>query len=472
MALFPLLPSLLLLSSLCFISAVQVSPSHALRRPISNPINHPRLSRLSRLSAVSNGIPKHGNRHLLAQNFNKPHNSTTNSSSNSTTNSTSDSTTNSTSNSNTTTPHDHKTHRRHVRNWVLGFVAGSLGGIVSGFLVSVLFRLVLNCARGRYKTPAGPSIFSPKVIRNANDLSFLEKDDGLASLQVIGRGGCGEVYKAELPNSPGKMIAIKRIKKQTPDGAEPTEESHLLDKWTRQIRSEILTVGHIRHRNLLPLLAHVSRPDCHYLIYEYMKNGSLRDVLMEVSESRRELDWPARHKIAVGIAAGLEHLHVHHKPHIIHRDLKPANILLDDTMEARIADFGLAKEMPEAHTHITSSNVAGTIGYIAPEYHQTLKFTAKCDVYSFGVILAVLVVGKQPSDDFFQNTEEMNLVKWLRNMMKSPDAALAIDPKLAGNGFEEQMLLVLRIACFCTTDDPKERPTSRDIKCMLSQIKY
>ncbi|XP_072969942.1 leucine-rich repeat receptor-like serine/threonine/tyrosine-protein kinase SOBIR1 [Typha angustifolia] len=452
MALFPLSRSLLLLSFLGFISPVQFSPSHALRRPISNPINYPSLSRLSRLSSVSNGIPKHGYRYLLAQNFTKHHNSTTNS----------------TTNSITTTTHGHKTHRQHVRDWILSFVAGSLGGTVSGFLVSVLFRLVLNCARRRYKTPAGPSIFSRKIIHNANDLSFLEKEDGVTSLQTIGRGGCGEVYKAELPNSPGKMIAIKRIKKRTPDGAEPTEEeSRLLDKWTRQIRSEILTVGHIRHRNLLPLLAHVSRPDCHYLIYEFMKNGSLHEVLMEVSSGRRELDWPTRHKIAIGIASGLEHLHVHHKPRIIHRDLKPANILLDDSMEARISDFGLAKEMPEAHSHMTSSNVAGTIGYIAPEYYQTLKFTPKCDMYSLGVILAVLVVGKLPSDDFFQNTEEMSLVKWLRNMMKSPDAPLAVDPKLGGNGFEEQMLMVLRIACLCTADNPKERPTSRDVRIML-----
>ncbi|OAY74595.1 Leucine-rich repeat receptor-like serine/threonine/tyrosine-protein kinase [Ananas comosus] len=125
-------------------------------------------------------------------------------------------------------------------------------------------------------------------------------------------------------------------------------------------------------------------------------------------------------------------------------------------MDARIADFGLAKEMPDAHTHITSSNVAGTV-YRAG-VHQTLKFTAKCDMYSFGVILASLVMGKQPSDDFFQHTEEMSLVKWLRNVMNSANAAAAIDPTLLGNGFEDQMLLVLRIACFCTADNPKERP--------------
>lgn len=110
--------------------------------------------------------------------------------------------------------------------------------------------------------------------------------------------------------------------------------------------------------------------------------------------------------------------------------------------------------------------------YIAPEYHQTLKFTAKCDMYSFGVILASLVMGKQPSDDFFQHTEEMSLVKWLRNVMNSANATAAIDPTLLGNGFEDQMLLVLRIACFCTADNPKERPSSKDVRAMLLQIKH
>ncbi|KAF2613338.1 hypothetical protein F2Q70_00008234 [Brassica cretica] len=240
----------------------------------------------------------------------------------------------------------------------------------------------------------------------------------------------------------------------------------------RQIRSEIATVGHIRHRNLLPLLAHVAQPECHYLVYEYMKNGSLQDILTDVAAGNRELMWPARHNIAVGIAAGLEYLHMDHKPAIIHRDLKPANILLDDDMEARISDFGLAKVMPDAVTHITASKLAGTVGYIASEYHQTLKFTDKCDIYSFGVILGVLVIGKLPSDEFFQTTDEMSLIKWMRNMVTSENPSLAIDPKLMEQGFDEQMLLVLKIACYCTLDDPKQRPNSKDVRTMLSQIKH
>ncbi|KAL9314053.1 hypothetical protein ACSQ67_019505 [Phaseolus vulgaris] len=364
-----------------------------------------------------------------------------------------------------------KHSKRKLAGWILGFVAGALAGTLSGFVFSLLFKLALALIKGRGKR-AGPDIFSP-LIKKAEDLAFLEKEEGLASMEIIGRGGCGEVYKAELPGSGGKMIAIKKVIQPPKDAAELAEEdSKIMHKKMRQIRSEITTVGQIRHRNLLPLLAHVSRPDCHYLVYEFMKNGSLLDLLDKVQKGEGELDWLARHRIMLGVAAGLEYLHMSHNPRIIHRDLKPGNILLDDDMEARIADFGLAKAMPDYKTHITTSNVAGTVGYIAPEYHQILKFTDKCDIYSFGVILGVLVIRKLPSDEFFQHTEEISLVKWLRKVLSSENPKEAIDTKLLGNGYEEQMLLVLKIACFCTMDDPKERPNSKEVRCMLSQIKH
>ncbi|KAJ6792934.1 leucine-rich repeat receptor-like serine/threonine/tyrosine-protein kinase SOBIR1 [Iris pallida] len=372
----------------------------------------------------------------------------------------------------TSTPHRRDNRSYRAGNWVFGFVAGTAVGVATSLLMSVFSCMLLSCVRGRYRSYGSSSIFSP-IIQNADDLKFLENDDVIASLEVIGRGGCGEVRRAPLASDPGKHIAIKKIVKRSFDGAEPiaADESVPLDKWMRQIRSEILTVGRIRHRNLLPLLAHVTRPDCHFLVYEFMKNGSLHDVIKKSSEGRLDLDWITRHKIATAVASGLEYLHIHHKPRVIHRDLKPANILLDDGMEARIADFGMAKEVPDTNTHMTTSNVAGTVGYIAPEYHQTLKFTTKCDVYSFGVILAVLVTGRFPSDEFFfQETDEISLVRWLRGVTNSADPRVGIDHRLIGNGYEEQMMLVLKIACFCTMDDPKERPSSKEVRVMLSQI--
>ncbi|CAF1865755.1 unnamed protein product [Brassica oleracea var. botrytis] len=360
-----------------------------------------------------------------------------------------------------------KNKRKKVVAWILGFIVVGIGGIISG----VIFRLILKARRGPEK-PLSPTIFS-LLIKRAEDLAFLENEESLASLKLIGKGGCGEVFKAKLPGSNGKIIAVKRVTQPCKSATELIdEESRFLNRYMMQIRSEIITVGHIRHRNLLPLLAHVPRLECHFLVYEYMKNGSLQDILTEVSGGNKELTWPARHKLALGIAAGLEYLHMESKPRIIHRDLKPANVLLDDDMEARITDFGLARAMPDAVTHITTSKLSGTVGYIAPEYHQTLKFTDKCDIYSFGVILGVLVIGKLPSDEFFHRTDGMSLIKWMRKVLTSENPSLAIDPKLMEQGFDEQMLLVLKIACYCTLDDPKQRPNSRDVKTMLSQIKH
>ncbi|GAA0149961.1 hypothetical protein LIER_09007 [Lithospermum erythrorhizon] len=381
---------------------------------------------------------------------------------------------NSTDNSSNSQEKKDKKKKKNVGGWILGFVAGIVGGSLSGLVFSVLFKLVIFCVKGGKNKDSSLSIFSP-FIKKAEDLAFLEKeDDGFSSLEIIGRGGCGEVYKAELSN--GKFIAIKKVIQPPREAGDLGEEdSKYLNKKMRQIKSEIQTVGQIRHRNLLPLLAHMPRPECHYLVYEYMKNGSLQDILQQVTEGKRELDWLSRHRIAIGIASGLEYLHMNHTPRIIHRDLKPANVLLDDDMEARISDFGLAKAMPEAYTHVTTSNVAGTVGYIAPEYHQTLKFTDKCDIYSFGVLLGVLVIGKLPSDEFFQHTSEMSLVKWMRNVMTSEDPKRAIDASLLFGDdkvYEEQMLLVLKIACFCTLDMPKERPNSKEIRLMLAQINH
>ncbi|CAN6486729.1 unnamed protein product [Victoria cruziana] len=370
-------------------------------------------------------------------------------------------------------PQPSQKSRHNHRNglWILGFVIGWLLGMVFGVIFSVIARIIVKIVRGRNKQ-TGPIIYSP-LIKKAENLAFLETEEGVSSLEIIGRGGCGEVYKAELPGSNGKLIAIKKVHHPATDPANLTDEdTKNLDKKMRQIKSELETVGHIRHRNLLPLLASVARPDCHFLVYEYMKNGSLQNALTDAAEGKRELNWPTRHRIALGIAAGLKYLHFHHSPRIIHRDLKPANVLLDDDLEPRIADFGLAKSVPDFNTHATTSNVAGTVGYIAPEYYQTLKFTDKCDIYSFGVVLAVMVTGKQPSDEFFQHTREMNMVKWLKNIMSSNTPAEAIDPNLVGSGFENQMLLLLKIACFCTFDEPKERPSSKDVHAMLAQIKH
>ncbi|ONK77636.1 uncharacterized protein A4U43_C02F8880 [Asparagus officinalis] len=346
--------------------------------------------------------------------------------------------------------------------WASGSISLSVG-FTLGIFAFVIWRLTIK----RYIKPypnkepiTNPTLFSP-IIRSINDLLFLYSEPS-PSLEVIGRGACGEVYKAELFTG-GQFItvAIKKAVHFSPmlDTSNLCKvESKLLEHQMRQIKSEILTVGRMRHPHLVRLLAHVPNQEHHYLVYEFMSNGSLHDVLR--SEAREKLDWLNRLKIAQGITAGLEYLHILHRPRIIHRDLKPANILLDENLNARIADFGLAKVVPEAFSGaVSSARVAGTLGYIAPECYNTLSYTDKSDIYSFGVILAVLVTGMFPSDKFFQTTDEPSLVPWLRRMVSSQDPSEAIDPSLLRIGFEEEMILVLKIACFCTYDDPAESPT-------------
>ncbi|CAI9782437.1 unnamed protein product [Fraxinus pennsylvanica] len=368
----------------------------------------------------------------------------------------------------TETQHKHKKHNSDTVQLILGILVGVLVGCIVWFVISRL-KFIRFLIKGEKNESL--AIFS-LLIKNPKDLAFLEKEGGLALLKIIGRGGCGVVYKANLPGRNGMEIAIKKITLPLNVEELSQEDSKPLNQRMRQIRSEIRTVGLIRHRNLLPLLAHVPRPDCHYLVYEYMKNGSLQDVLQQVSQGRRELDWLAPYKIALGVAVGLEYLHMHNIPRIIHRDIKPANVLLDDEMETRIADFGLSKAIPEANTHFSTSNVVGTVGYLDPTYYQTFQFTEKCDIYSFGVLLGVLMMGKFPTDEFFQHTDEMNLVGWMRNITRSEDPKRAIDPQLMGNGYEKQILLVLKIAYYCTLDNPKERPDSKNARCMLSDIKH
>lgn len=360
-----------------------------------------------------------------------------------------------------------KKKKKSIKKWALGMALGLVTGAISAVMCSFLYRMLLYYIRGRPKVQ-GAVIYS-SLIKKAEDLAFLETEDGLKSAELIGKGGSGEVYRTQLQD--GREIAIKKIAQPSPNPTDVSDEdTKLLDRRRRQIRAELETLGHIRHRNLVTLLAYIARPDCHLLVYEFMKNGSLHQALSRVAEGTLELAWPVRLRIAMGIAAGLQYLHFHSTPKIIHRDLKPGNILLDENFDAHVADFGLAKALPEAATHATSSNVAGTVGYIAPEYHQTLKFTDKCDVYSFGVVLAVLVTGKNPYDDFFQTIPQASIPRWLRNVVGSESASGAIDPQIRGQGYDDEIFLVMKVACFCTDDDPSKRPNSREVLTMLSQI--
>eukprot|EP01018_Ginkgo_biloba_P006931 Gb_21147 [translate_table: standard] len=271
---------------------------------------------------------------------------------------------------------------------------------------------------------------------------------------IIGDGGFGTVYKADLPE--GRIVAVKKL-------------GHGLTQGNREFRAEMETLGKVKHRNLVPLLGYCVFGEDKFLVYEYMENGSLDLWLRNRADALEVLDWPKRFKIAMGAARGLSFLHHGFIPHIIHRDMKSSNILLDASFEPKVADFGLARLISAYETHV-STDLAGTFGYIPPEYGQSWKATTRGDVYSYGVILLELLTGKEPTGMEFKEGEGGNLVGWVWHMIKTEQAEETLDPYISCGPWNSQMMQVLHLATLCTSEDPIKRPTMLDVVKLLKEI--
>ncbi|KAI3797469.1 hypothetical protein L1987_32726 [Smallanthus sonchifolius] len=278
-------------------------------------------------------------------------------------------------------------------------------------------------------------------------------DDVVACLKdenVIGKGGAGIVYRGSMPN--GVDVAIKRL----------IGRNHGFD-------AEIQTLGRIKHRNIVRLLGYVSNQDTNLLLYEYMSHGSLGEILH--GSKGAHLQWETRYKIAVESAKGLCYLHHDCSPLIVHRDVKSNNILLDSDYEAHVADFGLAKFLRDAGGSECMSSIAGSYGYIAPEYAYTLKVDEKSDVYSFGVVLLELIAGKKPVGQF---GDGVDIVRWVREtiseILEPSDAAAVLsvlDSRL--NGYILSSVVdMFKIAMMCVEDESTTRPTMREVVHMLT----
>ncbi|CAI9109165.1 OLC1v1008934C1 [Oldenlandia corymbosa var. corymbosa] len=293
-----------------------------------------------------------------------------------------------------------------------------------------------------------------KPLRKLTFADLLEATNGFHNDCLIGSGGFGDVYRAQLKD--GSVVAIKKL-------------IHVSGQGDREFTAEMETIGKIKHRNLVPLLGYCKVGEERLLVYEYMKYGSLEDVLHDRKKNGVKLDWAARRKIAIGAARGLAFLHHNCIPHIIHRDMKSSNVLLDENLEARVSDFGMARLMSAMETHLSVSTLAGTPGYVPPEYYQSFRCSTKGDVYSYGVVLLELLTGRQPTDsaDFGDN----NLVGWVKQRAKlrvsdvfDPDL-MKEDPNL-----EIELLEHLKIACICLDDRPWKRPTMIQVMAMFKEI--
>jgi serine/threonine protein kinase len=198
-----------------------------------------------------------------------------------------------------------------------------------------------------------------------------------------------------------------------------------------------------------------------------MENGSLDDWLHNsYDDATSFLDWPTRLKIAQGASLGLSYIHDVCKPQIVHRDIKSSNILLDKEFKAYVADFGLARLILPNQTHV-STELAGTMGYIPPEYGQSWVATLRGDMYSFGVVLLELLTGMRPVPVLSTSKE---LVPWVLEMRSEGKQVEVLDPTLGGTGYEEQMLKVLEAACKCVNHNQFMRPTIMEVVSCLDSI--
>ncbi|KAK8658504.1 hypothetical protein V6N13_036708 [Hibiscus sabdariffa] len=273
----------------------------------------------------------------------------------------------------------------------------------------------------------------PKLRPNTGSIWFqlgdLEKaTDNFSKRNFIGRGGFGFVFKGILPD--GKVVAVKRIIESEFQGDE-------------EFCNEVEIISNLKHRNLVPLRGCCmmdGNGNCdekgsqRYLVYDYMSNGNLEDHLFQSKMGSKPLSWPQRKNIILDVAKGLAYLHYGVKPAIYHRDIKATNILLDADMRARVADFGLAKQSREGQSHLTT-RVAGTHGYLAPEYALYGQLTEKSDVYSFGVVILEIMCGRKALDLSSSDSPRAFLITdWAWSLTKAGKVEDVLDRSLIENG--------------------------------------
>ncbi|KAJ6893264.1 receptor-like protein kinase [Populus alba x Populus x berolinensis] len=287
--------------------------------------------------------------------------------------------------------------------------------------------------------------FAFSTIRDATE-DFSEKNK-------LGQGGFGAVYKGMLAD--GQAIAVKKLSSNSGQGEV-------------EFKNEVRLLAKLHHRNLVRLLGFCLEGTEKLLIYEFVPNSSL-DQFIHDPNKRFILDWDKRYKIIEGIARGILYLHQDSQLRIIHRDLKPSNILLDGNMNAKISDFGMAKLMKTDQTHDAASRIAGTFGYIAPEYARQRQFSVKSDVFSFGVLVLEIVSGQKPSFRDGDDIEHLMSHAWRR--WREGAALDLIDPILR-NDSTAAMMRCIHIGLLCVQENVADRPTMASVVLMLSNSSF
>ncbi|RLN34174.1 putative LRR receptor-like serine/threonine-protein kinase [Panicum miliaceum] len=293
--------------------------------------------------------------------------------------------------------------------------AGEITGIVIGASVlglAVLLGIDVFTKRRRlarqqeelYDVIGQPDVFSYAELKLATD--------NFSPQNILGEGGYGPVYKGTLTD--GRAIAVKQL----------SESSH---QGKRQFVAEVATISAVQHRNLVKLHGCCIDSNTHLLVYEYLENGSLDRALF--GDSRLKLDWSTRFEIILGIARGLAYLHEESSIRIVHRDIKASNVLLDADLTPKVSDFGLAKLYNENKSHVSTTRIAGTFGYLAPEYAMRAQLTEKADVFAFGVVALEAVSGRSNTS---YSLEERNIYLLERawDLYEGEQPLRILDPRL------------------------------------------
>nr|CAB3487746.1 unnamed protein product [Digitaria exilis] len=317
--------------------------------------------------------------------------------------------------------------------------------LLVGVFLFVRRRIRYAEVREDWEVEFGPHRFSYKELYHATK--------GFKNKQLLGTGGFGRVYKGVLPKSKSNLeIAVKRV-------------SHDSKQGMKEFIAEVVSIGHLRHRNLVQLLGYCRRKGELLLVYDYMPNGSLDKYLHD--KTKPVLDWEQRFQIIKGVASGLLYLHEDWEMVVIHRDIKASNVLLDADMGGRLGDFGLAR-LYDHGVDPQTTHVVGTMGYLAPELVRTGKATPVTDVFAFGVFVLEVTCGRRPlgrglvagdEDDDQSNV----LLDWVQEHERRGAALDTVDPRLCGKYDADEARMVIRLGLACAHPVPDARPGMRQV---------
>ncbi|XP_028776255.1 putative receptor-like protein kinase At4g00960 [Neltuma alba] len=305
-------------------------------------------------------------------------------------------------------------------------------------------RLYICIIDGEELTPLESLQFSFATIEAAtNNFSQLNK---------IGKGGFGEVYKGVLPDK--REIAVKKLSSKSKQGVV-------------EFKNEISLIANLQHRNLVALIGFCLEEDEKMLIYEYVPNKSLDYFLFDTNPKRRILNWSERYKIIRDIARGVLYLHEYSRLKVIHRDLKPSNVLLDDNMNSKISDFGLARIVATNQNQEITNRIVGTHGYMSPEYAMYGRFSEKLDIYSFGVIILQIIsakrIARSPISKIFEDLLSQAWRQW-----RNHTPLEIMESTLKETYSRTEVIKCIQIGLLCVQEDPDDRPTMATVISYLN----